>query len=101
MPTIHTLGHPSKRTITYTGSVKEGVTLHFDSVDKFISSEFLHAILSCFKGTTVRCSFGIPDDLCIWIEYHSEQLNPEKLYPRHAAHIASILVHEGYVTSTL
>jgi len=102
MPTILALGPPSKRTITYTGSVKEGVTLHFDGVEKFISSEFLHAILRTFQGTTLRCGFGMagssPDDFGIWVEYYSEQMNPEKLYPRHAAHIAAILVHEGYIT---
>jgi hypothetical protein len=106
MPTITTLGHPSKRIeFTYTGSVKDGVTLHFERAEKHISSDFLHAILKCFKGTTVRGGFSTTnptsDGLGIWVEYYSAQLNTEKLYPRHASHIAAILVHEGYATSSL
>src|SRR5512144_2479550 len=53
MPTIQTLGHATLRTeFTYSGSVKEGVTLHFDRADKIVSAEFFKAILNCFKGAT-------------------------------------------------
>jgi hypothetical protein len=106
MPTIHTLGHPSTRTeFTYSGSVKEGVTLHFDKANKFISSDFFRAILKCFKGSSIPGGFSMtdptPTGLGIWVEYYSEQINPVRLYSRHASFIAAILKYEGCVTSSL
>jgi hypothetical protein len=106
MPTIQTLGHPSKRTeFTYSGSVKEGVTLHFDSGRVGISSVFFEAILKCFKGVSIVGGFSMssptPGGFGVWIEYHSQQINHIKLTPRHASFIAAILEHEGYITSSL
>ena len=100
MTTIHTLGHPSIRTeFTYSGSVKKG------KANKFISADFFKAILKCFKGSTIPGGFSMtdptPTGLGIWVEYYSEQINPVRLYPRHASFIAAILKHEGYVTSSL
>lgn len=106
MPTIQTLGHATLRTeFTYSGSVKAGVTLHFDKADKIVSAEFFKAILNCFKGATIPGDFSMAElssgGLGIWIEYYSQQMNPVRLFPRHAVYIVAILEHEGYVTSSL
>lgn len=106
MPTILTLGHPSRRTeFTYSGSVKEGVILHFDKADKVVSAGFLKEILRCFRGASIPAGFSMtdptPGGMGVWIEYYSQQMNPVRLYPRHSSHIAAILAHEGYITSTL
>jgi hypothetical protein len=53
MPTISTLGHPSRRTeFTYTGNAKEGITLEFTG-RPHISDEFFNAVyysVSYFGG---------------------------------------------------
>jgi hypothetical protein len=106
MPTIQTLGLPSKRTeFTYSGSVNDGVMLHYDIGRVGISSEFFEAILNCFRGTSILGGFSMtnptPGGFGVWVEYHSQQLNQVKLTPRHASFIAAILKHEGYITSSL
>jgi hypothetical protein len=105
MPTIHTLGHPSRRTeFTYTGCVKEGVTLEFSGRPR-ISDDFFQAIIQKFKGETIPGGFSMtnptPGGLGVWVEHHSQKHNHVSLYPRHASFIAAILVHEKYITSSL
>ena len=105
MPTIHTLGHPYKRTIfTYTGSVETGVTLECTG-RPHISSAFFHTILHKFKGETIPVGFSMADPtlggLGVWVKHNSKQMNPVTLSPRHAYFIAAILRHEGYITSSL
>ncbi len=105
MPTIYTLAHPYVRaSFTYTGSVETGVTLEFIGRPR-ISAEFFRAILNKFHGVTIpggfRMSNPTPGGLGEWVKYHSKQLNPVRLYPRQASFIAAILVHEGYISSSL
>ena len=105
MPTIWTLGPDSKKTqFTYTGSVHEGVRIHFSGKPR-ISAAFFQVILDQFKGKTVRGGFSAteptPGGLGEWVRDNSGALNGRKLTPRHASFIAAILVHEGFATSSL
>jgi hypothetical protein len=105
MPTIHTLGHPYKRSqFTYTGSVNEGVTLEITGRPD-ISAWFFHAILTDFMGLTIPGGFNVssptPGGFGLWVKEHFHKLNHVGLYPRLASYIAAILVHEGYITSSL
>jgi len=62
MPTLHTLGHPTRRTeFTYTGSVKEGVTLLLRDSKPTVSAEFFKAILTCFRSTNIPGGFNMTD----------------------------------------
>lgn len=102
---IHTLGlHSVSAEFTYSGSVKEGVTIRFGSIDKIVSAEFFKAILNCFKGATILGSLSMTDSkpggFGLWVELYSQQMNPVRLYARHASFIAAILENEGYITST-
>ncbi len=104
MPTIYTLGHAYKRTtFTYTGSVSEGAILELAGRPR-ISAEFFKAILHKFRGETIRGGFSAKisssGELGLWIKDHSESLNQTRLSQRHASFIASILVHEGFITSS-
>lgn len=104
MPTIHTLGHPYKRTtFTYTGSVTEGVIIEFTG-RPHVSAEFLNAILHEFQGQTIPGGFNMtiptPGGLGIWVKNNSKCMNPKRLSPKHASFIAAILVNEGYITSS-
>jgi hypothetical protein len=95
MPTIHTLGHPYKRSqFTYTGSVTESTILEFTG-RPLISSEFFHAILDKFKGETIPGGFSMTNPplggLGDWVKHHSQKLNHVSLSPRHASFIAAIL----------
>jgi hypothetical protein len=106
MPTIDTLGIPSKRTtFSYSGSVKKGVVLEYaDSPHVTVTKEFFKAILKQFKGETITGGFSmtapIPGGLGVWIENNSHELNSVKLTPRHASRIAAILWNEKYLHST-
>jgi hypothetical protein len=105
MPIIHTLGHPSKRTVfRYNGSVKEGVVLDFTG-RPCISPEFFTTILTCFKDAKIPAGTTNPEHtrggLGVWVEVCSQEKNTVKLSPLHAPFIAAILVHEGYITSCL
>ncbi len=104
MPTIHTLGHPSKQIeFSYNGSVTVGVTLDFTG-EPMMSAEFFRAILKCFKGSTVKVSFNMTGPLMggfgTLIDYYSQVKNTTRVSQQHASFIAAILVHEGYITST-
>jgi hypothetical protein len=104
MPTIDTLGIPSKRTtFSYSGSVKQGVVLEYSGKSS-VTKEFFKAILNQFKGETIPGGFSminpIPGGLGVWIKNNSHALNSVKLTPRHASHIAAILWNEKYLHST-
>jgi hypothetical protein len=105
MQTIRTLAHPYKRSIfTYSGCVNEGVTLEVSGRPN-ISAVFFKVILRVFRGSTIPGGFNesspTPGGLGEWAEHYSKQMNPVRLSPRHASFIAAILVHEGYITSSL
>ena len=105
MPIISTLGHPSRRTqFTYAGDVHTGVTLHFTNKPR-VSAEFFQAILDEFRGNTIPGGFSMtdptPGGLGEWVRDNSARLNPVRLTPRHASFIAAILVHEGFIISSL
>lgn len=105
MPTIFTLGTPSRRAeFTYDGSVVLGVSVHYNSSQVFISAEFFQMILNQFRGSIVPGGFSmdnpIPGGLGEWILQNSSLLNPMPLTPRHASHIAGILWNEGYLQNT-
>ncbi len=105
MPTITTLGHPSKRTeFTYTGSVKSGVILEYTG-RPHVSEELFNAILHRFNGQTIPGGFSMtnppPGGLGDWVQLVSPFMNTVKLTPRHASHIAAILAHESHITTTL
>ena len=105
MPTISTLGPPSRRTqFTYAGDVHAGVTLHFTNKPR-VSAEFFQAILNEFRGETIAGGFSMtsptPGGLGEWVQDNSARLNPVRLTSRHASFIAAILVNEGLITSSL
>lgn len=104
MPTIHTLGHTYKRTtFTYAGSVTDGVIIEFTGTPH-ITAEFFNAILHEFQGQTIPGGFNISNPptggLGLWVKNNSKGMNPKRLSPKHASFIASILVHEGYITNS-
>ena len=105
MPTISTLGHPSKRTkFTYEGDTQTGATLNFTGTPR-ISPEFFTAILHEFDGKTIPGGFSMTmptqGGLGEWVQNNSPNLNPVRLSPRHASFIAAIMVNEGLITSSL
>ena len=105
MPRIWTLGGPNKRTqFDYSGSVGTGVTLLFTAKPR-VSPEFFKAILGHFNDKTVAGGFSMtdptPGGFGQWVEANSKEINGVSLSPRHASFIAAILVHEGFITSTL
>jgi hypothetical protein len=105
MQKIWTLGSNNRRTqFTYSGSVDTGVTLHFTGTPQ-ISSALFRAILTRFKGKTLAGGFSMtdptPGGLGQWIAENSKRLNSVKLNPRHGSFIAAVLVHEGFITSSL
>jgi len=106
MSTIATLGPSSKRKrFTYVGSVKGGAEIQFEKSQAHVSSAFFRALLDHFGGKTIPGGFSFenptPGGLGEWVCQHSPELNSHPLTPRHASHIAAILVHEGYAQSSL
>ncbi len=105
MPTIWTLGGPSKRTqFIYTGDVRAGAVLHFTGRPR-ISGSFFQAMLKQFRGITIPGGFSMtdptPSGLGEWVQNNSPKLNTDSLTPRHVSFIAAILVNEGFITSSL
>lgn len=105
MPTIWTLGSTNTRKqFSYIGNVNAGVTLEFAGTPQ-ITPGFFEAILHEFTGRTIPGGFSMtkptPGGLGQWVQEHSRELNGSVLTPRHASHIAAILVHEGLITSSL
>jgi len=100
MPTTPTLGSPGKRKeFNYTGDTLTGVTLHFDNGNPRISANLFQTILETFEGQTIPGGFCMTSPtrggLGEWVQQNSS------LSPRHASHIAAILVHEGLIMSRL
>jgi hypothetical protein len=97
MPTILTLGR--RKEFTYTGDTLTGVSLHFDSSNPYIPAHLFQAILKMFNGQTIPGGFCMTSPtrggLGEWVQQNSD------LSPRHASHIAAILVHEGRIKSRL
>jgi len=106
MPTIQTLGHPSRRTtFSYSGNITQGVIIEFKNGTAKVSGDLLVAILQSFRGKTIPGGFNMTDSpsrgLGKWVLDNSEQMNTMKLTPRHASFIAAILVHETEVKTAL
>ena len=105
-----TKGHGSKRVaytlarnkeFKYDGSVKSGVTLNY-SGKPFIKPTFFSKMRRYFAGKTIKGGFSMTDPpvcgLGYWVKNQSSNLNERNLTPRHAAHIAAIMVKEKYIT---
>lgn len=100
MPTINTLGPPAKRTeFSYSGSVLSGVAIHYNEGNVSIPARLFEVILENFRGQAIPGGFSMTSPthggLGEWVQ------NNSTLSPRHASHIAAILVHEGFITSNL
>jgi hypothetical protein len=100
MSSIPTLGPPWRRTeFTYTGDTQTGVALHFDTSNPYIPASLFQAILETFRGQTIPGGFCMTSPtrggLGEWVQQNSN------LTPRHASHIAAILVHEKIINSSL
>jgi hypothetical protein len=105
MPLIYTLGGPKKRTqFNYTGDVLTGVTIEFTGKPR-IAHSFFQSILNQFRGSTIQGGFSMTNPskagLGYWVANNSKRLNHLSLTPRHASFISAILVHEGYIRSSL
>jgi hypothetical protein len=96
MPTIPTLA--KRKEFNYSGDALSGVILHFEA-DVPISANLFKAILQNFKGQKIPGGFCMTSPtrggLGEWVQQNSN------LSPRHASHIAAILVHEGLINSSL
>jgi hypothetical protein len=102
---IKTLGAGKKsKLFAYSGSVQEGVVVRYLAGEAQVSAALFCAILSQFHGD-VPGGFSetnpTPGGLGEWVRDHSEAINRNPLTPRHASHIAAILVHEGCVSYSL
>ncbi len=106
MPTIKTCGGPHRATaFSYEGSMQGGFVIIFDSGNIPLAGEFLQAIITEFRGKTIRGGFKMddppPDGFGKWVQDNSNLLNGHFLTPRHASFIAAILRHEGYLNCRL
>jgi len=105
MTIIQTLGPRKKRTwFRYEGNVNHGTSLLFRSVQVSISHQLYMAALQHFSGQIVRGGFSMtnptPRGFGEWIKQNSSRYG-RSLSPRHGSFIAAILVHEGYIQSSL
>lgn len=70
-----------------------------------ISFKFFNVILHKFRGETITGGFSVSTQtsgsLGDWVKYNSQKFNTVSLNPRLADFIAAILVHEGYISSSL
>jgi hypothetical protein len=106
MPKIITSGGPQRATeFSYEGSMQGGFVIKFDSGNIPLTAEFLQAIITEFRGKTIRGGFKMDnppaEGFGKWIQNNSKQLNGQSLTARHASFIAAILRHEGYLNSRL
>jgi hypothetical protein len=106
MPRIITCGGPRKATeFSYEGTVQTGFVIMFDTVNVSLRPDFLQAIITEFRGRTIRGGFKMddppPDGFGKWVQDHSARLNGQSLTPRHASFIAAILRQEGYLNCRL
>lgn len=105
MPKIQTLGPGRKRTwFKYEGSANSGTILLFQSGKVSVPHQLYMAALRHFSGKTVRGGFSMTNPTLggfgEWIEKNSSKYGCS-LTPRHGSFIAAILVHEGYIQSSL
>lgn len=106
MPRIKTCGGPQRATeFSYEGSIQTGFVIFFDTANISLAAEFLQAIITEFRGRSIRGGFKMddppPDGFGKWVQDTSERLNGQSLTPRHASFIAAILRHEGYLNCRL
>ncbi len=106
MPRIKTCGGPQRATeFSYEGSMQAGFVISFDTANISLTADFLQAIITKFKGRSIRGGFKMddppPDGFGKWIQDNSKLLNGRRLTPRHAFFIAAILRHEGYLNCRL
>jgi len=106
MPRIRTCGGPQRATeFSYEGSIQRGFVIFFDTANISLASEFLQAIITKFRGRSIRGGFKMddppPDGFGKWVQDTSKQLNGQSLTPRHASFIAAILRHEGFLNYRL
>lgn len=104
MPIIQTIGSKRRRTwFRYEGDVNQGTTI-MHSGEPLISYELYMAALKHFSGQTIRGGFSMtdptPGGLGEWIKQNSSRYG-RSLSSRHGSFIAAILVHEGYIQSSL
>lgn len=91
----------------YTGSVDEGVILHFDTGDANVSKKLFVDLLSNFakrKDVKAGVSMTSPpsDGIGAWVQENSRKYNSgNQLTPRHASFIIAILLHEKKIECRL
>jgi hypothetical protein len=100
VPTIETLGGPSKRrTFSYEGSASTGVVLLHDTPVQ-IDVQLFDAVRLAFSGRTIPLGTGrtspTPGGLGEWLVHNSRAVNRRALTSGHASFVAAILVHEGH-----
>ena len=105
MTVIQTLGPKRRRTwFRYDGNVNGGTILAFRSGEISISPALYKAVLQHFSGQTIRGGFSMTNPplggFGEWIERNSFKYG-RSLTPRHGSFVAAILVHEGYIRSSL
>jgi len=105
MPKTITCGTSAKATeFNYSGSMQNGIVIHFKTTSVRIDSTFLQAVIKKFSGKKVPGGFSMDNPtrggLGIWVRDNSRVLNSEHLTPRHASFIAAILRDAGFLTST-
>ena len=101
MPRIETCGHESMRTaFVYRGNVRDGIVLEFESGDVEVSAEVLSAVLSQFRGRTVRGGFSMTDPTSGGVGEFLAQQN-SRLTSRHASFVCAVLQNENYAQCSL
>ena len=105
MPTIETLGGPSKRrTFSYEGTTGEGVVL-LHGVPIRIEPELFDAVRREFTGRTIPLGTSRttpkPGGLGEWLARYSKTVNGRTLTSGHASFVAAIMVHEGLARAHL
>jgi hypothetical protein len=87
-----------RKEFSYSGNVESGVTLHFE-IPVSIPANLFQKILANFQGQTIPGGFCMTSPtrggLGDWIQ------NNFGLSPKYGSHIAAILVHEGFIKSSL
>lgn len=106
MPRIITCGGPQRATeFSYEGSMQTGFVILFNTAHISLAAEFLQAIITEFRGRSIRGGFKMddppPDGFGKWVQDNSKRLNRQSLTPRHASFIVAILRHEGYLNCRL
>lgn len=103
MPVCRTLGTPGRAVrFEYTGNVKQGVEIIYDSCTVKVSGSFFDHVLTQFRGKKVAGGFCVTNTpvngFGNWIKQNSRR-NSQDLNPGNGSRVAAILVHEKYATS--